>query len=171
MAFFCENICIYKIFVLSLQTKLLFKSIFMAHIALVKPEWLEIISCCSPKVQMDLIRAIVAWQTDGTMPDFRGVKKALFLMLVRDLAEKSTVPVDEIDAPEASSVTAQESADADIDVDAAENEDYAPEKAIPTPPEETTTEKSVPSPTPTDSTTVPRRHGGRSSFSPYRRLY
>ena len=53
--------------------------------AQIKTEWLEIISCCSPKVQMDLIRAIVAWQTDGTVPEFRGTKKAIFLIMVRDL--------------------------------------------------------------------------------------
>ncbi len=51
----------------------------------IKPEWLETIDCCSAKVQMDLIRAIVAWQTDGTVPDFRGTKKAIFLLMVRDL--------------------------------------------------------------------------------------
>lgn len=52
---------------------------------IIKPEWLETIDCCSAKVQMDLIRAIVAWQTDGTVPDFRGAKKAIFLLMVRDL--------------------------------------------------------------------------------------
>ncbi len=52
---------------------------------IVKPEWLEIISCCSAKVQNDLIRAIVAWQADATVPDFRGAKKAIFLIMVRDL--------------------------------------------------------------------------------------
>ena len=57
----------------------------MTNNALLKPEWLEIIACCSAKVQMDLIRAIVAWQTDGTIPEFRGTKKAIFLIMVRDL--------------------------------------------------------------------------------------
>ena len=51
----------------------------------IKPEWLEMIDCCSPKVQMDLIRAIVAWQTEGTIPEFRGTKKAIFLVMVRDI--------------------------------------------------------------------------------------
>ena len=36
-------------------------------------------------MQIDLIRAIVAWQTDGTIPAFRGTKKAIFLIMVRDL--------------------------------------------------------------------------------------
>ncbi|MCM1317215.1 MAG: hypothetical protein NC241_03445 [Bacteroides sp.] len=57
----------------------------MATQPVIKPEWLETIDCCSAKVQMDLIRAIVAWQTDGTVPDFRGAKKAIFLLMVRDL--------------------------------------------------------------------------------------
>ena len=51
----------------------------------IKPEWLEMIECCSAKVQMDLIRAIVAWQTEGIIPEFRGTKKAIFLIMVRDL--------------------------------------------------------------------------------------
>ena len=57
----------------------------MATQPIIKPEWLEIISCCSAKVQNDLIRAIVAWQADATVPDFRGAKKAIFLIMVRDL--------------------------------------------------------------------------------------
>ena len=51
----------------------------------IKPEWLEMIECCSAKVQMDLIRAIVAWQTEGSIPEFRGAKKAIFLIMVRDI--------------------------------------------------------------------------------------
>ena len=43
----------------------------------IKPEWLEIIDCCSVKVQMDLIRAIVAWQTEGAIPEFRGDRKSV----------------------------------------------------------------------------------------------
>ena len=57
----------------------------MTNTPQIKPEWLEIIECCSAKVQIDLIRAIVAWQTDGTIPAFRGTKKAIFLIMVRDL--------------------------------------------------------------------------------------
>lgn len=55
----------------------------------IKPEWLETIECCSAKVQMDLIRAIVTWQTDGTVPEFRSTKMAIFLLMVRDLDPKA----------------------------------------------------------------------------------
>jgi len=138
----------------------------MTHITLVKPEWLEIISCCSPKIQMDLIRAIVAWQADGTMPDFRGVKKALFLMLVHDLAKENVAPVAETDSP------TEEAEDAE-DADDPEQTPPAPEQAPETTADADAPMETAPAPTtpPTANTTGLRRHGGKSSFYPYHRLY
>ncbi len=50
-----------------------------------RPEWLDALSACSAKVQMDIISAIVRWQSEGVMPDFKGMKMALFLFLKADL--------------------------------------------------------------------------------------
>ncbi|GEM_PF-1858466 len=50
-----------------------------------RPEWLDALSACSAKVQMDIISAIVRWQSEGIMPDFKGMKMALFLFLKADL--------------------------------------------------------------------------------------
>ena len=50
-----------------------------------RPEWLDALGACSAKVQMDIISAIVRWQSEGVMPDFKGMKMALFLFLKADL--------------------------------------------------------------------------------------
>lgn len=50
-----------------------------------RPEWLDALGACSAKVQMDIISAIVRWQSEGIMPDFKGMKMALFLFLKADL--------------------------------------------------------------------------------------
>ncbi len=137
----------------------------MANIALVKPEWLEIINCCSPKVQMDLVRAIVAWQADGTMPDFRGVKKALFLMLVHDIAEK------DIDPNEKPEEETAEEADAPGQTSSEPKQPSEEEQASEATVEADAHKRMPPATPPTENATAPRRHGGRSSFYPYRRLY
>ncbi len=50
-----------------------------------QPQWLDIISCCGKKTQLSIISAIVKYQADGTLPDFKGIKLALFRALARDV--------------------------------------------------------------------------------------
>ncbi len=118
----------------------------------IKPEWLEMIDCCSAKVQMDLIRAIVAWQTDGTMPDFRGTKKALFLMMVRDLTGQ----------------TAEESATAEVSQEA-ETQQKEESQAPAT--EESPQQQPEPASKPAPATPVRRKKDPRRNFFPYSPLY
>lgn len=56
----------------------------MSKTPILKPHWLDIISCCGAKTQLSIIYAIVKYQADGTIPDFKGIKLALFLALARD---------------------------------------------------------------------------------------
>jgi len=56
----------------------------MSKTPILKPHWLDIISCCGAKTQLSIISAIVKYQADGTIPDFKGIKLALFLALARD---------------------------------------------------------------------------------------
>ncbi len=125
----------------------------MINNALIKPEWLEIIACCCAKVQMDLIRAIVAWQTDGTMPDFRGTKKALFLMMVRDLTGQTAA---------AEPVTAEASQEAETQ-QKEESETPATEES----PQQQPDHISTPAP----ATPVRRKKDPRRNFFPYSPLY
>lgn len=118
----------------------------------IKPEWLEMIECCSAKVQMDLIRAIVAWQTDGTMPDFRGTKKALFLMMVRDLSGQ----------------TAEESATAEASQEA-ETQQKEESQAPAT--EESPQQQPEPASKPAPATPARRKKDPRRNFFPYSPLY
>ncbi len=120
--------------------------------AQIKPEWLEIIACCCAKVQMDLIRAIVAWQTDGTMPDFRGTKKALFLMMVRDLSGQ----------------TAEESATAEASQEA-ETQQKEESQAPAT--EESPQQQPEPASKPAPATPARRKKDPRRNFFPYSPLY
>lgn len=46
-------------------------------------EWLDVISCCGTKTQLSIISAVVRYQADGTVPDFKGIKLALFRALAR----------------------------------------------------------------------------------------
>lgn len=104
------------------------------------------------KVQMDLIRAIVAWQTDGTMPDFRGTKKALFLMMVRDLTGQ----------------TAEESATAEVSQEA-ETQQKEESQAPAT--EESPQQQPEPASKPAPATPVRRKKDPRRNFFPYSPLY
>lgn len=79
----------------------------------IKPEWLETIECCSAKVQMDLIRAIVTWQTDGTVPEFRSTKMAIFLLMVRDLDPKAAALIAAASAKPSKTKTAQDEHEAE----------------------------------------------------------
>ena len=119
--------------------------------AQIKPEWLEIIACCCAKVQMDLIRAIVAWQTDGTVPDFRGTKKALFIMMVHDLTGATTVA--EPESAEKSQDEAPQQIDADAD------------------PEEAHQEQPEPASKPASVTPARRKKDPSRNFFPYSPLY
>lgn len=121
----------------------------MTNDAIIKPEWLEIIACCCPKVQMDLIRAIVTWQTEGTLPEFRGTKKALFLMMVHDLNGDTSV---------------------------AETETKTETRAEPDTPADTKPDTPIPSAeTPHAETPItdqpPRRRNSQRNFFPYHPLY
>ena len=118
----------------------------MINNAIIKPEWLEIIACCCPKVQMDLIRAIVTWQTDGTTPDFRGTKKALFLMMVHDLTGETAVA-----EPETKPETEAETATAQPD-------------------DQTETQQSEPV-TKSTPVTASKRKKSQRDFFPYHPLY
>ena len=61
----------------------------MENFARFNKQWLEILSPCGAKVQMEIIAAIVRFQTEGILPDFKGMKLALFRVLVRDLESES----------------------------------------------------------------------------------
>ena len=50
------------------------------------PHWLEVLDCCGVKTQLAVIKALVKYQAEGVMPDFKGTKLALFNFLVRDLS-------------------------------------------------------------------------------------
>ena len=121
--------------------------------AQIKPEWLEIIACCCAKVQMALIRAIVAWQTDGTMPDFRGTKKALFLMMVRDLSGQTAA---------SESATAEASQEPETQQ---KEESQAPAT------EESPQQQPEPASKPAPATPARRKKDPRRNFFPYSPLY
>lgn len=103
---------------------------------IVKPEWLEIISCCSAKVQNDLIRAIVAWQAEGAIPEFRGAKKAIFLIMVRDLDPETAARIAASTAKAAKTKTAKPEPEADsthCDAESAESVAPQPQPTEPQP--------------------------------------
>lgn len=57
----------------------------MENKPVILPHWLEVLDCCGVKTQLSVIKALVKYQSEGVMPDFKGTKLALFNFLVRDL--------------------------------------------------------------------------------------
>ena len=114
----------------------------------IKPEWLEMIDCCSAKVQMDLIRAIVAWQTEGVIPEFRGAKKAIFLIMVRDLDPEAAVLIAAATAKPSKTKKTKSEPEADTAHDDAESAAESAESAESTAPQPQPVEPQ-PEPTPT----------------------
>ncbi len=58
----------------------------MENKPVILPHWLEVLECCGVKTQLAVIKALVKYQAEGVMPDFKGTKLALFNFLVRDLS-------------------------------------------------------------------------------------
>ena len=58
----------------------------MENKPVILPHWLEVLDCCGVKTQLAVIKALVKYQAEGVMPDFKGTKLALFNFLVRDLS-------------------------------------------------------------------------------------
>ncbi len=119
--------------------------ITMTTQATIKPEWLEMIDCCSPKVQMDLIRAIVAWQTEGVIPEFRGAKKAIFLIMVRDLDPEAAVLIAAAIAKPSKTKKTKSEPEADTAPNDAESAAESAESTAPQP------QRTEPQPGPTPS--------------------
>ncbi len=136
----------------------------MTNNATVKPEWLEIIACCCPKVQMDLIRAIVTWQTEGSVPDFRGTKKAIFLMMVHDLTGETAVA--EPDTAAAMETKTETDNETDTETNTEPDSKPVAESSAPRPAEQSETHEPQPAPSP-----APRRKDSRRNFFPYHPLY
>ncbi len=130
----------------------------MTNTPQIKPEWLEIIECCSAKVQIDLIRAIVAWQTDGTLPAFRGTKKAIFLIMVRDLDPAAAAAI------VAASATGTKSDEPDEPTKTTETTKTTEPTTEPEPEER----QSQPAPAPAPAR---KRKDPRRNFFPYSPLY
>ena len=139
----------------------------MTHTPQIKPEWLEIIECCSAKVQIDLIRAIVAWQTDGTIPEFRGAKKAIFLIMVRDLDPTAAALIAAATAkpakPSKPTVSQQDSV-------ARQEEPQPDAQSAPPQAEPETTPETPPTPEPATDP-FPRRKNSQRYFFGNRPLY
>lgn len=140
----------------------------MTNNATVKPEWLEIIACCCPKVQMDLIRAIVTWQTEGSVPDFRGTKKALFLMMVHDLTGETSVAEPDTAAVMETKTETDKETDTETNTETDTEPDSKPveESSAPRPAEQSEKHEPQPAPSP-----APRRKDSRRNFFPYHPLY
>ncbi len=136
----------------------------MTNNATVKPEWLEIIACCCPKVQMDLIRAIVTWQTEGSVPDFRGTKKAIFLMMVHDLTGETAVA--EPDTAAAMETKTETDKETNAETDTEPDSKPVAESSAPRPAEQSEKHEPQPAPSP-----APRRKDSRRNFFPYHPLY
>ncbi len=58
----------------------------MENKPVILPHWLEVLDCCGVKTQLAVIKALVKYQAEGVMPDFKGAKLALFNFLIRDLS-------------------------------------------------------------------------------------
>ena len=136
----------------------------MTNNATVKPEWLEIIACCCPKVQMDLTCAIVTWQTEGSVPDFRGTKKALFLMMVHDLTGETAVA--EPDTAAAMETKTETDKETNTETDTEPDSKPVVESSAPRPAEQSEKHEPQPAPSP-----APRRKDSRRNFFPYHPLY
>ena len=136
----------------------------MTNTPQIKPEWLEIIECCSAKVQIDLIRAIVAWQTDGTIPEFRGTKKAIFLIMVRDLDPTAVALI--------AAATAKGAKPSKSTHDSVAPQEEPQPDAQPAPPqaEQETTPETPPTPEPVTDP-FPRRKNSQRYFFGNRPLY
>ncbi len=124
----------------------------------IKPEWLEMIDCCSAKVQMDLIRAIVAWQTEGVIPEFRGAKKAIFLIMVRDLDPEAAVLIAAATAKPSKTKKTKSEPEADTAHDDAES---AAESAAPQPQPIEPQPELTPSPAPASAPIRKRKNSPR----------
>ena len=129
--------------------------------ATIKPEWLEMIDCCSPKVQMDLIRAIVAWQTEGSIPEFRGAKKAIFLIMVRDLDPEAATLIAAATAKPSKTRKTKTQQEADYANDNAESTTETAETAAPQPQPAEPQPEPTPSPAPASAPFRKRKNSPR----------